>query len=59
MTSDFRLMKLLNRERSSIERMSLIGKISVILPQLEALIIMVVLKMVEQMEDIATLIQRR
>jgi hypothetical protein len=43
-------MKLLNRERSSIERMILIGKISVILPQLE---------MVEQMEDIATLIQRR
>jgi hypothetical protein len=52
-------MKLLNRERSSIERMSLIGKISLILPQLKALIIMVVLKMVEQMEDIATLIQRR
>nr|DAE50206.1 MAG TPA: hypothetical protein [Bacteriophage sp.] len=38
--------------------MSLIGRISVILPQLEVLI-MVLLKMVEQMEDIATLIQRR
>jgi hypothetical protein len=59
MTSDFRLMKLLNRGRFSIVRMSLIGRISVISPQLEAIIIMVVLKMVEQMGDIATLIQRR
>jgi hypothetical protein len=51
-------MKLLNREHSNIERMSLIGRISVILLQPEVLI-MVVLKMVEQMEDIATLIQRK
>jgi hypothetical protein len=51
-------MKLLSRERSSIAKMSLIGRISVILPQLEALI-MVLLKMAEQMEDIAIRIQRR
>jgi hypothetical protein len=51
-------MKLLNRGHSNIERMRLIGRISVILPQPEVLI-MVVLKMVEQMEDIATLIQRK
>nr|DAD95276.1 MAG TPA: hypothetical protein [Podoviridae sp. ctsNK10] len=38
--------------------MSLIGRIRVILPQLEALI-MVLLKMAEQMEDIAIRIQRR
>lgn len=58
MTSSSRLMKLLSRERSSIAKMSLIGRISVILPQLEALI-MVLLKMAEQMEDIAIRIQRR
>jgi hypothetical protein len=51
-------MKLLNRERSSMEKMSLIGRVSVILQQLEVLI-MVPLKMVEQMEDIAIRIQRR
>lgn len=51
-------MKLLNREHSSMEKMSLIERISVILPQPEVLI-MVLLKMVEQMEDIAIRIQRR
>nr|DAT92399.1 MAG TPA: hypothetical protein [Caudoviricetes sp.] len=38
--------------------MNLIGRISVILLQLEVLI-MVLLKMVEQMEDIAIRIQRK
>nr|DAF36477.1 MAG TPA: hypothetical protein [Bacteriophage sp.] len=52
-------MKLLNREHSNIERMSLIGRISVILPKLEVLIRMVVLRMVGQMEDIVIHIQRR
>jgi hypothetical protein len=41
MIRDSRLQKLLNRERFSIVRMSLIGRISVMLPQLEARITLV------------------
>nr|UVN07819.1 MAG: hypothetical protein [Bacteriophage sp.] len=52
-------MKLLNREHFSIEKMSLIGRISLMPLQSEAQIRMVLLKMVGQMEDIATRIQRR
>jgi hypothetical protein len=59
MINDSRLQRLLNREHFSIMKMSLIEEISLILLQSEVQIRMVALKMAEQMEDIATRIQRK